>query len=273
MSSPYNEISGDAFDNELIGTTADDAITGEAGDDVLKGGNGNDFLSGGDGSDWLEGGRGNDILYGGDDGDLFIFGKKDVGHDEIYDFNIAEDQLVFHVKNDIVSEVNADFNGDGVTDTMLTLAMGDTVTLFGVPDFYEPYNTLLGNDGDNSISGEGTQDDAIFGGAGNDTLRGQIGNDMLSGGSGEDVLIGGRGNDVMYGGRDADTFVFGRYDTGDDELYDFNETEDVLQFDHRNALVNEVHGDFNADGQADTMLVLAKGSTITLFGVDDYLAF
>lgn len=76
--------------------------------------------------------------------------------------------------------------------------------------------TLMGMDGDDTLSGSNAQADILSGGrgidtltgmSGNDTLYGGSGNDFLTGGDGDDVLIGGTGIDEMTGGTGKDTFV------------------------------------------------------------------
>ncbi|MBZ9892564.1 cadherin-like domain-containing protein [Mesorhizobium sp. BR1-1-3] len=59
---------------------------------------------------------------------------------------------------------------------------------------------LLGQDGDDHLTGINGHDTTLSGGQGNDILTGMDGNDTLYGGSGNDTLIGGAGNDTLYGG-------------------------------------------------------------------------
>ncbi|MEM7170958.1 MAG: calcium-binding protein [Pseudomonadota bacterium] len=103
------------------------------------------------------------------------------------------------------------------------------------------YTKIVGNDGDNVITGMGTYeysppwgsevpyrydfDDLIYGGAGNDVIYGLEGNDrlfgeddndVLHGGKGNDYLDGGEGNDILFGGEGYDVLVGGE---GNDWLY------------------------------------------------------
>lgn len=86
---------------------------------------------------------------------------------------------------------------------------------------------IVGNDGNNILSGTGNNDfidgrggnDFIYGLGGNDTLAGRNGNDNLYGRQGNDVLRGGNGSDFLDGGRGIDTLTggagqdtFGYYD-------------------------------------------------------------
>jgi len=67
-------------------------------------------------------------------------------------------------------------------------------------------NTLLGNNGDNTLDG-GAGNDTLLGGAGNDTLNGGDGMDTLLGGAGNDTLNGGDGMDTLLGGAGDDTYT------------------------------------------------------------------
>lgn len=67
------------------------------------------------------------------------------------------------------------------------------------------WETLVGNDGNDSIEGAG----------GYDTLQGQAGNDTLDGGTGSDELAGGAGDDSLRGGQQDDHLTGG---IGNDRL-------------------------------------------------------
>lgn len=86
--------------------------------------------------------------------------------------------------------------------------------------------TVVGGGGDNSLTGNDTQNDSIWGaggtdvlyggpstGGGDDLLDGGNASDTLYGGAGNDTLIGGAGNntgDALYGGTGTDTADFSR---------------------------------------------------------------
>ncbi|NJK57778.1 MAG: tandem-95 repeat protein [Pleurocapsa sp. SU_5_0] len=63
--------------------------------DVLLGGNGNDYLVGKQGNDTLNGGAGNDRMSGGGGKDRFVFNSPNEGVDNIADFSVQDDTLVF----------------------------------------------------------------------------------------------------------------------------------------------------------------------------------
>lgn len=134
-------IRGGSGDDVLRGDNGDDTLFGMADADTLYGGNGNDTLNGGSGADRLVGGRGDDVLTGGSGADVFDFGDLDgskggaIGNDTITDFERGIDRLVFAAGVGIKKEAHGDFNGDGTTDTLLTLSKGGAVTLLGVSSY------------------------------------------------------------------------------------------------------------------------------------------
>lgn len=94
----------------------------------------------------------------------------------------------------------------------------------------------IGNELNNSITGNLSinnhlygygGNDILTGGAGNDTLKGDEGNDRLTSGSGNDFLIGGAGNDILNGGTGVDQMMG---EAGNDTYYidDFSEMADEL---------------------------------------------
>ncbi|ATG48473.1 hypothetical protein CEW89_13405 [Celeribacter ethanolicus] len=113
-------IYGGDGDDEIYGFTSHDRLYGEDGNDKLYGSNGLDYMKGGAGNDYLAGGRdadslfggdgndqlrggsgddrlrgeaGSDMLYGQDGKDTFIF-SDNFGRDAIYDFDIAEGEII-----------------------------------------------------------------------------------------------------------------------------------------------------------------------------------
>jgi ELWxxDGT repeat protein/VCBS repeat-containing protein len=120
---PGAPVTGTVLNDLLNGTTAAESIDGLEGDDVITGFQGDDLLQGGPGAD------------------SFVFRAGD-GNDTIWDFMVGVDALVLDGVT-IASSVEADGNGDGADDTVLTLSSGDTIILdlvTGVTDT----NDLLG---------------------------------------------------------------------------------------------------------------------------------
>jgi len=146
-----------------------------------------------------------------------------------------------------------EFFGDDSFDYTVLDGQGgmDTATAFITVN--PTKNVILGDDGDNYISGGNENDkiflragddiakgkngnDYIFGEDGNDLLSGDRGNDTIHGGNGNDALFGGADNDVLYGGsgidilfgdRGSDTFVFEADSafTNSDAIMDFDLSE------------------------------------------------
>ena len=120
--------------------------------DVLRGTASSDLIAGGRGNDFLDASSGNDTLNGGAGADTFVL-RSGGGHDVVSDFNPGEgdrvmfdygsysDVLYFGQLHDGLSWENsigtatftvsgADYNGDGVGDTMIA-ANNDSIVLLG----------------------------------------------------------------------------------------------------------------------------------------------
>lgn len=92
--------------DDMYGGEGQDKLFGEDGDDDLNGGNDEDLVSGGlgadlvkgqAGNDTLIGGQGNDVITGGGGNDHFVFDESlnVAGIDQIRDFGLGADKLVF----------------------------------------------------------------------------------------------------------------------------------------------------------------------------------
>ncbi len=94
IGTPANDfISGYVGNDTLLGGDGDDNLRGNSGNDVIDGELGNDFLVGDLGNDILKAGFGQDALNGGAGND--IFGFYALGHYEVQDFILTEDQIFF----------------------------------------------------------------------------------------------------------------------------------------------------------------------------------
>lgn len=156
-----------------IGNEYDNAINGTRGNNLLIGNGGDDSLSGREGIDTLIGGLGDDI-YSVDNVNDVIIENANEGIDDVWAFGID-----YTLTNDCNCE-NLIVYGDNLT--------------------------AVGNDYDNTISGEGA-DNLLIGNGGNDVFNGEVYDGenfgMLYGGDyGADTLIGGIGDDTYfyYGG-------------------------------------------------------------------------
>ncbi len=127
------DASGDVYDFQ-VGTDAVETLTGGTGDDLLHAGGGGDTL---------EGGWGNDVLAGGTGSDIFVFADGD-GDDVITDFEVGIDTLALAGGFDAAAPLREqDVNDDGIMDTLVLFASGDTVGLLGVTGLTDEYDLIL----------------------------------------------------------------------------------------------------------------------------------
>ena len=150
-----DQVNGREGSDQLFGDAGADTLCGGAGNDRLEGGTDNDTLRGEAGNDVVVGGAGKDVLCGGGGADIFLFcalsdSAPGSGADVISDFSapeldkinlaaidanaaLAGDQAFSFIGSDafhgVAGElrfasgtVEADVNGDGVTDFSVTIA-------------------------------------------------------------------------------------------------------------------------------------------------------
>jgi Ca2+-binding RTX toxin-like protein len=90
-------LDGNDLDNVITGGAGNDLVMGETGDDIVIGGAGSDIVQGNEGDDLLIGGLGMDYLGGGPGADIFKFSAGESGTganaDFINDFNPGEDRI------------------------------------------------------------------------------------------------------------------------------------------------------------------------------------
>ena len=255
-------IHGSEHADHLTGDDGDNGFNGDAGADTIDGGEGHDFagywgsdagvtvnLATGTGQGGhAEGDTLTDIesIHGSDHADHLI------GSDE-------DDSLNGEAGADTLDggEGHGDWVGywgsdAGVTVNLVTgtgqggHAEGDTLTgIEGINGSHYHADHLIGDDGDNGLSGEG----------GDDTLEGGGGDDWLDGQAGEDLLTGGEG---------ADTFVFGDGDTVTD-FQDGSDLIDIQDFGHINADNFETNVTLRQSG--DDVEVQIGDGVLTLTGV------
>jgi Ca2+-binding RTX toxin-like protein len=207
----------------LIGSAQNDTLVGDNGDNMLAGGTGADLMDGGLGSDtasYQESEAGITInlltgsasggdaigdtlsnienLIGSDESDTLIGNNRD----NILEGREGADTINGGLGSDTASYESSDAgvyinlatmeirNGDAKGDRLI-----DIENLIGSDEDDDGSDTLIGNDGNNSLRGE----------AADDTLRGGAGSDTLDGGDDDDTLTGGAGADTLDGGDDDDT--------------------------------------------------------------------
>ena len=156
----------------IAGNELNNLILGNVGDNVLSGGEGTDIIEGRAGSDDLDGGSGRDRMIGG------------LGHDRYW----------VDGSRDIVTE-DADAGIDHVyasVDHVLASHLED-LTLLGSGDIAGTGNDLdnvvMGNDGNNLLSGGYGGVDRLIGGAGDDIYKVYAEDTVVEDSSGTDLII------------------------------------------------------------------------------------
>ncbi|RYG89274.1 MAG: calcium-binding protein [Alphaproteobacteria bacterium] len=199
---------GNSLGNLMIGNASNNLLQGEDGSDTLYGGAGNDTLQGGTGTidqlygeagnDILQGQDGNDILNGGADSDELYGGagadqlRGDGGDDTMWG---GADNDVYYV--DSAGDAVVEVSGEGQDGVHATISYTLTANVEGL--------TL---DGSSNINGTGTgAGDFLIGNVGDNILSGLGGVDNINGGAGNDTIIGGVISDNLDGGAGSDTFV------------------------------------------------------------------
>lgn len=163
----------------LFGGDGADRLAGGQGSDFLSGDAGADELAGDAGNDTLDGGAGNDFVSGAAGSDIFI--EQDGSGDDTYAGGADSDLLDF-------TAASGDVAVDLVAGTAVGTGTGND-TLSGIENIRGGAgdDTIVGDDGANSLSG-----------GGDDTLSGELGDDVFdaSDDTGDDTYIGGEGFDT-----------------------------------------------------------------------------
>ncbi|TKB23235.1 DUF2974 domain-containing protein [Desulfopila sp. IMCC35006] len=244
--------------------------------DIITGGS---IIEGFGGDDVLEGGIGSSLLRGGAGNDIIVFNLGDGKHTVECDDPLGIDTLAFGegiaLKDLKIEEnqtstgnlvINVGTGGDQVIlyywyDTsrlanrydLISFADGTVLTF----DEFLARQPIDGTDGDDKMSGVGTNNDWFNGGDGNDTLLGNDGDDILDGGAGNDNLQGGDGLDTMYGGLDNDRLRGG---VGADTL-DGGDGVDIADYRDSTTAIAVDLGTGTASGgtaEGDTLLSIEK---------------
>ena len=253
----------------LVGTSSANTLNGSEGADKIDGLAGNDTITGAGGNDLITGGVGNDTMNGGSGSDLYIVAlTADHAVAEIQDSGLTgTDEVRFTSTKASTLTLYAGDTGietvvigtgntkDAVTTGTVALNINAALVTNGL--------TIVGNAGNNVITGTTSYSDNLIGGLGNDTYvvnnvgdtvteqsnagtdiiqttlnsysLGSIanvenltftgsGNALLTGNSLNNFLTGGAGNDSLDGGTGNDTMVGG---LGND-LYVVDSASDVV---------------------------------------------
>jgi Ca2+-binding RTX toxin-like protein len=143
---------GNAGNNRIVGGFNADTLAGGDGDDRLEGNSGADTLKGEGGNDYLDGGPGADLMIGG----------------------LGDDTYVLDDQGDVIQE-----GADGGNDTIMVRA-----SIFAMPANIENVTLLEGGSFD------------VNGNSGPNTLIGNNSNNVLDGQGGIDRMVGGGGDDT-----------------------------------------------------------------------------
>ena len=167
-----NQSEGDTVGldvEDVAGGNGSDVISGSAAANLLTGGNGTDTLNGSTGNDVLEPGAGvGDVVSGGGG---FDYASYRYAYSSYYGAGVVVD--IDGIADDGPSGENDNIRTD--VEGLMGSAGGDTLTgptttvantLVG----YGGTDTLIGNAGDDSLSGGQGYNDNLQGGAGNDLL-------------------------------------------------------------------------------------------------------
>ena len=238
----------------LIGTDENDEIDGFYGADknLIEGGKGDDTLRGGYATDNVfvfNKGDGNDTIEPNGENNTIKFGesisKNDVTIKRANKDEYGREDLIISFKNNTSDSMtikkvisNDKLNKERIIN-FLEFSNGEIANLDEIRRM-----SLIGSNGDDTISGYTGSNNIIEGGAGNDTLEGKEADDTLIGGDGDDklygntgsdTLIGGKGDDLLEGGMGDDVYIYNKGDGNDTILnkYDWmpNTTNnDTLRF-------------------------------------------
>ena len=201
--------------DNIFGYGGNGTICGLGGADSIWGGDGNDDIQGNSGNDLLKGGGGNDHLDGGSG----------------------------------IDTASYDDSASGVTVFLATdVANGGTAE----GDTFTSIENLTGSN----------HDDFLVGDDGNNVLSGLQGNDVLKGGGGADTLNGGENNDALKGGGGADTLNGG---TGIDTA-DYHDSGSGVVV----SLITDTAGNGDAEGDELNSIENLNGSAFGdhLYGQD-----
>ncbi|MEH2126549.1 beta strand repeat-containing protein, partial [Nostoc sp.] len=218
-------ILGTAYDDNIVGNDGNDTLyTGSGGKDTIDGGSGDDVLS----VDYSNATEGITTTFNATTNKGEITGGiSQVDYKNIEQLNILgtayDDNIVSNDGNDTLS------TGSGGKDT-IDGGSGDdvlSVNYYGSKGIATTFNATTNTGeitaGISQVDYKNIERLNISGTAYDDNIIGNDGNDTLSGGySGKDTIIGGAGNDILTGGSGDDTLTSG---AGNDKfVYNFNDS-------------------------------------------------
>ncbi|MEH2265639.1 beta strand repeat-containing protein [Nostoc sp.] len=218
------DITGTAYNDNIVGNSGNDTLsTGNGGNDTIDGGIGDDLLS----VDFSDATAGITSTFNPTTNIGSISaGTNQVSYKNIERLNILgtayNDNIVGNSSNDTLSggaSGNDTIDG-GIGDDLLSVDFRDATA--GITTTFNAI-TNIGSitAGANQVSYQNTERLNISGTAYDDNIVGNNGNDTLSGGTG--------GNDILTGGDGNDTFAFNIYGQGLTRVDDFNVANEFIQ--------------------------------------------
>ena len=164
---------------------------------------------------------------------------------------------------------------DGTTTfTIGESGVGGTNANFASGTLLDYFTTLIGSEGDDSLTGTGTgTGDTIYGGGGDDFIDASAADDTVYGGDGNDTITGGSGSDEIYGEGGDDEIIIGGNYSAHNEIVDGgtgNDTLNLAPSDNRDMTVtmDETGDGWVEDGQAGSQ-TFSNFENITTAGGDD----
>jgi hypothetical protein len=215
---------------------------------------------------------GDDTLTGAGGNDLFVFAQP-IGHDIIYNFNVASDKIDFVNFNGVSSFSNIQLTDDANGNAIITLSSGETITLRGIAAASLTANNFVFNQTPvtNNTGATTIGDGALL------PLSGIINNsgtiELNSSGDSTQLQITGDGITLQGGGKlvmsDSETnFIVGTSPaatlTNVDNI--ISGAGQIGSGDGTLTLINEIHGTIDAN-YAGGVLTLYTGHTITNAGL------
>ena len=191
-------------------------------------------------------------------------------------FAVSETSLKIEIYEDAVQALIK--NEDGDISKIITYTDDDDHTL----TIYDGNGIkgVLGGNGVDRFTLDGSENGALFGMGGDDILNGGGGNDVLHGGGGADRLNGGGGDDVLIGdvhdhvdgGAGQDTFIL-QHDAGDEPVHIYMEQAPVDATTGPHITITNIETVIGHDGDNMIMAgrVLDHGVALYGLGGDDIL--
>jgi hypothetical protein len=224
---------GNASGSTISGSQFDDTITGSDGDDnIILDAGGNDIVDAGAGDDFLcvcNELDSQDVLNGGAGNDIIRLTASTT---------LDNDQNIVNIEEIHIFEFSYDMPYVGLS----------------------AHNAAAGVVLDCSGQTEGF---VIVGSSESNTIIGSAGDDTISGGAGDDTISGGAGDDTFgfFVGAGQDTLTDFAAGQGTEDVLDLSEFSALTELADVLALASQVNSD------ADTLIDLGNGDTITLQGV------